>query len=179
MPILFFTFWVLLNSRITVEVAVLGLIISVAMSFFIYRVLGFSFRKELVIWARVPQLAFYLLILLKEIFKANLQIIRIVLARKIDIHPQIVYFQSPVRTDFSKILLIYSIILPPGTLVFTLDGNRYGVHTLEAELAKGINDSHLVQRIRRMEGGHLEEDTVKEDVTVATPNAVKEDVIDV
>jgi len=153
--LLFFAFWVILNSRVTLEVVLLGVALSVLMSFFVYRVLGFEFKREWRIWASLPRLFLYFLALFSEIIKANLQMLRIILSPQMDkhIHPQIVYFQSPVKTDFVKILFMYSIMLTPGTILFDLDGERFGGHAINAKTAVSFDGWDLIRRLQNLEGG--------------------------
>jgi multicomponent Na+:H+ antiporter subunit E len=156
LPLLFFAFWVILNSRITLEVIVLGVFLSALMSLFVYRVLGFDFKKELRGWAQTHRIALYMLVLLSEIIKANFLMLRIILSPKINshIHPQIVYFQSPFKSDSAKILFIYSIMLTPGTILFDLDGERFGGHSINAATAHSFDSWNLIRRLRELEGGH-------------------------
>ena len=155
MPILFFAFWVILNSRVTLEVVVLGVFISAFMSLFVYRTLGFDFKKERRLWTRAPRIAFYMLVLFSEIIKANLQMLRIILSPQMDrhIHPQIVYFPSPFKSDFAKILFTYSIMLTPGTILFDLDGERFGGHAINAKTAISFDGWDLIRRLKDLEGG--------------------------
>ena len=78
MPILFLLFWIILNSRITLEVGGIGVFVSALMAVFVYRLIGLSFKEEWQIWKQAAALFRYLLALLVEIIKANLQMIRII-----------------------------------------------------------------------------------------------------
>ena len=156
MPVLFFLFWVILNARVTLEIVVLGVLLSVLMSLFVYRILGFSFRGEWRTWARFPRIAIYLLALFVEIVRANILMLRIILSPRIDthIHPRIVYFQSPVKSDFLKILFMYSIMLTPGTILFDLNGERFGGHAINPATAVSFDGWDLIRRLKELEGGH-------------------------
>ena len=142
----------MVNARITLEVVVLGVIISAAMTFFTYRYLDVSFSREKKIWAKAGHVFVYFFVLLKEIILANIQMIRIVLKPQINIKPQIIYFKSPLRSDFAKVMLTYSIILTPGTIVFHLEDDLFGVHAIDSQLGVGINDSNFVHRLKKIEG---------------------------
>ena len=153
MPVLFLAFWIVLNSRVTLEVAAIGIFISTLMSLFVYRFVGISFDAEKKVWAKTWQLIVYLALLLREIIKANFQMIRIILSPKLEIHPQIVYFKSPVKSDFAKVMLTYSIMLTPGTVIFELEGDRFGIHAIDPTMADGINESVFVHKLKNIEGG--------------------------
>ena len=153
LPVLFLAFWIIVNARITLEVLVIGVVISVFMSLFYYRVLGASFAAERRVWAKGGKLITFALMLVREIIKANVQMIKIILSPKLNIPPQLIYFKSPVKTGFAKVLLTYSIILPPGTIVFHLDQDIVGVHAIDGTLGKDINQSEMVKLIGDIERG--------------------------
>ena len=138
------------------EVVVLGVILSALMSLFAYRALGFDWRKGWNVWASSHRLVPYLLVLFSEIIKANIQMLRIILSPRIDTHirPQIVYFQSPVKSDFVKILFMYSIMLTPGTILFDLNGERFGGHAINSKTAISFDGWDLIRRLKDLEGGY-------------------------
>jgi multicomponent Na+:H+ antiporter subunit E len=70
---------------------------------------------------------------------------------KIEISPRVVYFKSPVKLVFSKVFLMYSIALTPGTILFELEGDRFGIHAITSEAAKGINDTTFVRNLKKVE----------------------------
>ncbi|MCL2617548.1 MAG: Na+/H+ antiporter subunit E [Defluviitaleaceae bacterium] len=148
MPVLFLAFWIILNSAVTPEVLVIGVLISVVMSLFLYKMVGLSFAKEKQIWAKAWPITIYMSMLLWEIVKANIQMIKIILSPKLEIHPQIVYFQSPVKSDFAKVMLTYSIMLTPGTVIFELNGDRFGIHAIDPTMTDTINDSIFVRMLQ-------------------------------
>ena len=159
LPILFLLFWMILNGRVTVEVVAIGVFVSVIMSLFTYRVIGASLKKELMVWKKyglyfVP----YIANLISSVIKANFQMIRLILSPGAKISPQIVYFESPVKTDFAKILLTYSIMLTPGTFIFELEDGRFGVHAIEKNMTEGINDTNVVHKLKKLEGAVLKGD---------------------
>ena len=81
--------------------------------------------------------------------------IKIVLSPVIEVKPRIKYFDSPVRSDIAKVALATSINLTPGTLLVELDGNRFGVHSIDAAMLEEIDYSWiLIQKLRKIEGGH-------------------------
>ena len=152
MPILFLIFWVVLNGRVTVEVVAIGVFVCIIMSLFTYRIIGASPKKELMVWKKygtyfIP----YITMLVVSVIKANFQMIRLVLSPSAKVSPQIVYFDSPVKTDFAKMLLTYSIMLTPGTFIFELEDGRFGVHAIEKSMTEGINDTNIVHKLRRIE----------------------------
>ena len=155
MPIFFLLFWIVLNSRITLEVVIIGIFISIAMSLFTYRLVGISFKKEMEMWAALWRHVFsYGAVLIVNIIKSNLQMIKIILFRDTGERPQVVYFETPVKTDYAKIILMYSIMLTPGTVAFEAEEDRFGIHAINAAMAKDIEKSVFVRMLKKIEGGN-------------------------
>ena len=153
MPILFLLFWIILNGRVTVEVVAIGVFVSIVMSLFTYRIIGASPKKELLVWKKYgTYFALYVANLVVSVIKANFQMIRLVLSPHAKVSPQIVYFESPVKTDFARLLLTYSIMLTPGTFIFELEDGRFGVHAIEKSMTEGINDTNVVHKLKKIEG---------------------------
>jgi multicomponent Na+:H+ antiporter subunit E len=154
MPILFFIFWIALNARITVEVVVLGVIFAALASVFTYRLLGIDFKSQLTtLRQHWKHLLTYIVMIVFEVIKANVEMIRIILSPNMgNINPTIVYFQSPVKSTFSKIILCYNIALTPGTILFELEGDRIGIHTLRPSFANDILEYPIVKKLKKSEG---------------------------
>ena len=154
MFVLFFIFWIILNARITLEIAVIGILVSAVVSLLVYRFVGIGVDTEKKLWLKFFSIITYLAILVVEVVKANLQMIQLVLSPVIDIKPQIILFDSPVRSGLAQVALANSITLTPGTITFKLEDGKYGVHAIDASMGVGINDSVFVHRLRDIEGGH-------------------------
>ena len=155
MPIFFLLFWIILNSRFTLEVVIIGIFVSIAMSLFTYRLVGISFKKEMRVWAVLWRHTFaYGALLIVNMIISNLQMIKIILSRDTGERPQIVYFETPVKTDYAKIILMYSIMLTPGTVAFETEEDRFGIHAINAAMAKDIENSVFVRKLKKIEGGN-------------------------
>ena len=158
MPVLFFVFWVILNARIAAEVVVIGILVTIALSFFTYRVIGLSLSTEKKAWIRIVQVIDYLILLVYEIILANIQMIKVVLSPNIRAHlrPRIVLFDSPTRSIVSRVCHANSITITPGTIMVDLqgEGDRFGVYAINPSLLKGINNTLFVRKLLKMEGGH-------------------------
>ena len=154
MPVLFLIFWIILNSRVTLEVVIIGIFISALMALFLYRLVGISFESEKKIWSKSWHIMIFMALLIWEITKANIQMIKIILSPNLEVHPQILYFRSPVKSDFAKVLLTYSIMLTPGTVIFELEGDRFGIHAIDPAMSETIDNSIFVQMLKnKIEGG--------------------------
>ena len=154
LPVLFLFFWLILNARVTLEVVVIGVLVSVAVSFLVYRFVGLGFETEKKLWTRILSVISYLALLVIEVVKANISIIMLILSPVINIKPQIIFFDSPVRTALAQVALANSITLTPGTITIKLEDGKYGIHAIDAPMGAGINDSVFVHRLKNIEGGH-------------------------
>lgn len=90
-------------------------------------------------------------VLLVEIVKSSFAVIKIVFSKKLDIQPQIVFFEAPLKSDFLRTILANSITLTPGTITVDVDENRFCIHALDYTLAEGIEDSVFVHLLMKME----------------------------
>jgi multicomponent Na+:H+ antiporter subunit E len=154
MPLLFLIFWIVLNARLTLEVVLIGVFISALMSLFAYRVIGLSFKKELKIWKTFGRHAFvYAAMLIKGMIMSNLQMIKIILSKDTGGKARILYFPTPVKSNFAKIILMYSIMLTPGTVAFEAEEERFGIHAINERMGKNIENSVFVKKLKKIEGG--------------------------
>ena len=154
MPVLFFAFWLILNGRLTGEIVIIGLVIAVLVSVVSYRFFGASLSSERKALLKIFQIIGYLIALVGEVIKANLAMIALVLSPEIEIKPQIIYFNSPLRADLARVALANSITLTPGTITVLLEDGKFGIHTVDAPMAVGIESSKFVSRLKKIEGGH-------------------------
>lgn len=152
MILLYFVIWLTVNGRITTETVIVGAIVSAAL-----HLLSRSFPSArplpfFSVLHHIPGGLFYLLLLLVEIVKANLQVIRLVLSPVIEVEPCLVRFRTDLRTEAARVALANSITLTPGTLTVSLKGNNLLIHALDRGMARGLDESALVRQLRRMEG---------------------------
>lgn len=154
MPILFLIFWIVLNGRITPDVVVVGVAATALVSVVTYKLLGVGWQNERRVWGRISGIIGYLLILVVEVFKANIHMIVLILSPTIEIKPQLIYFKSPVRTNAAKVALANSITLTPGTITIKLDEEGFGVHAIDSESGYKVEASVFVERLKKIEGGH-------------------------
>lgn len=98
----------------------------------------------------------YTVILILEILKANIGVMRLILSPQYEVEPKLVRFRTDLKTDIARVILANSITLTPGTITVTLEGDEYVVHCLDASMAEGMDDSIFVQllhQFERKEGG--------------------------
>ena len=78
MFLFFFLIWVILNGRLTAEIAVFGLVFAGVITLFAVKALGYSMAKERLIFRNLPLILHYIGVLIAEIVKASIAVIRVI-----------------------------------------------------------------------------------------------------
>lgn len=152
MYLIFLALWIIFNGKVTLEIVLFGLVIAAALDFFVIKFMDYRPQTTLKAIRLLPQMLLYFLVLLREIFKANIQTTKLLYSAKYEVEPLLVTFRPGLKTDTARVVLANSITLTPGTITVTLEGDEFVVHCLDKELAEGIENSVFVTLLRRMEG---------------------------
>lgn len=147
----FFILWIILNAKITLEIIIIGLIISAVIFAFICKYMDYSIQKEIRMIKKIPLGIYYILSLLNEIIKANIHVIHLILSEKMEVEPQLVTVHVHLKTNLAKALLANAITLTPGTITVTLEGDEYTVHCLDKDLAEDLDHSIFVRLLEKLE----------------------------
>lgn len=151
MLFLLFFVWIILNGKVTVEICILGILISTALFCFICRFMDYSLKKELKLFRLVPLFIQYFCVLVKEIVKANVCVLKIITSPDQQPEPTLVYFDTRLETGLTRVILANSITLTPGTITVSVEENHFCVHCLDRELAEGMEDSVFVELLEKIE----------------------------
>ena len=151
MYLLFLAVWLILNGKVTWEILIFGLVISAVLFWFMCRFLDYSFRKEILLFRLTPLFIRYFWVLVKEIVKANVCVLKIIFSPELQPEPAFVYIDTNFKTGTARMLLANSITLTPGTITVSVEGDRFCVHCLVQELADGVEDSVFVELLKEME----------------------------
>ena len=152
MLLLFFAVWLIFNGRITLEITLFGIAVSALMFAFVCKFMGHSLEKERRFYKKLPLYGRYVILLLREIIKANLAVCRMIVTRKEVMEPVIVKVHTNLKTETARVLLANSITLTPGTITVSLAGQELLVHCLDKTLAEGMEDSEFVRLLEKLEG---------------------------
>ena len=152
MYLLLLIFWIILNGKISLVIVLFGGILATLMFLFMCKFMNYSIRKEKLLYKRSWFLIKYVIILIIEILKANIAVIKLVLMSRYELEPIIVTFDTKLRSKFARVLLANSITLTPGTITVNVEKSTYQVHCLDKELAEGIEKSVFVKLLEKMEG---------------------------
>lgn len=151
MYLLSFCFWLLLNGRLTLEITLVGLVLTAVMALVLYGLFDYTPATEGFVLRKLPLLLVYVVVLVWEILKANLAVCACILRKNRRVEPKLVTFRSSVKTGFGRFLLANSITLTPGTITVSVDADRLTVHCLDGEMLD-LSENGVFQRwIRRLE----------------------------
>ena len=151
MYLLLLLFWIILNGKITAEILVIGMIISAAIYWMTCKFFEYSPKSDIFLLKNSIWIIVYFVVLLIEIFKSAVTVYKRVYSRKIEIQPQMVFFDVDIKSDFLKFVLANSITLTPGTITVDVDVNHFCVHALDYEIAEGLENSVFIKILKKME----------------------------
>lgn len=106
---------------------------------------GFSLRT-------IPLWGLYIVLLLKEVVVANVQVAMIALSPRLDITPHIIQYESDLEGELLLTILANSITLTPGTMTVDIKGRMLKIHCLNEAYAAGVQRNDLEKLLLRIEG---------------------------
>ena len=151
MYIIFLLLWIMLNGQFNLEIVCFGIVIAGVLYAFVCRFLDYSPKKDLLLMRKLPYILAYILILIWEIIKANMDAIRLSLSVRNEVDPVIVRFRTDLKSRAARVALANSITLTPGTITVALEEDELIVHALDETLIEGIDESIFVRMLRKME----------------------------
>ncbi len=146
-----FVIWIVFNGKITLEIALVGIVVCLLICLFAWKFLSYDFKRELKLVKKLPVLICYFGIMVKEIFISNIIVMKMILTGK-KVHPVLYHFTTDLRHDTTRVILSHSITLTPGTITVELKDDQFVVHCLDTSLAEGMEDSSIVKILRKLEG---------------------------
>jgi len=155
MSLLIFVLFLIFAGKVTVEILIIDAVITVVFALFMHKFLDYPLKQNLVGICMLPFRIKYVAVLLSEIVKANVAVIKFIVSFKYDVEPVLVLFDSGLKTKSARVLLANSITLTPGTITAKLDGDHFVVHALDKDMAEGITESSLVREIKTLENVEL------------------------
>jgi multicomponent Na+:H+ antiporter subunit E len=94
----------------------------------------------------------YLPWLMLEIFKANVDVARIILSPSLPINPRMIRVKAGQQTDMGKVIYANSITLTPGTVSVDVEGDTILIHALTREAADGVTSGTMDDKVVAVEG---------------------------
>ena len=151
MYILLLVFWIILNGKITTEILIFGVVLAAAIFWFMCKFLDYSPKYEMFVAKNFFWIITYFVVLVIEMFKSAIAVYKRVYSKKIEIQPQMVFFDVDIESEFLRFVLANSITLTPGTITVDVDENHFCVHALDYTLAEGIESSVFIKILKIME----------------------------
>ena len=151
MFIIYFLLWVILNERLTAEIAILGAVISMALYLFTVKFMDYSPKREWAAIRKIPRALKYVFFLIKEIVLSNFHVIHFILSPRYEVEPQLVYFKTKLTNEIDRVVLANSITLTPGTITVSAEKNLMCVHCLDKSLSEGLENSTFEQKLLDLE----------------------------
>lgn len=126
-----FLFFILLNSRVTLEVVLVGIVVCALADVLACRSLGWDTKKSRRVLFLLPEILSYAVILVWEILKANAAVLRVILDPKMkELDPILFTLPSDLESDFARTVLADSITITPGTYTVAVDNGDLRIHCL-------------------------------------------------
>ena len=151
MLLLFFLIWVVFNGRLTLEIALFGIAVAVAVFAFICRFMDYSLQKERSFYKKLPLFLQYLFCLVKDIIVSNIAVSHMILTRRETMEPVLVHVHADLKTETARVMLANSITLTPGTITVAMTEDDLLVHCLDKSLSEGMEDSNFVRLLQKLE----------------------------
>lgn len=134
-------FFIILNGALTWEILLVGFILCALADLLACKVLGWNSKKSRKLLRLIPSGFCYACLVFKEIIKANIDVIRIILSHDLkEMKPAIFSIDSHLESDFSRTVLANSITITPGTYTVKTSGSRLTVHRLGDGFAFGEDE---------------------------------------
>ena len=143
--------WILFNGRLTLEIFLIGLMLSSALTWFCWKFLDYSPRMEKGAYKLFAGVLGYLWLLLCEIVKSNLAMMKYIYGGKRELKPKLVTFHTPLKSQLARNVLSNSITLTPGTITAMQEGQKLTVHCLDEAMAEGVEDQAFQQKLMKLE----------------------------
>lgn len=153
MLVAFFLLWIILCGDLTVEILIFDLIVTGAVFWFTCRFCRWSLDKEKTVLRLLWPGVQYVALLLREIVKANVAMLKILMGGRLKqrVQPLLITVQVPLKTNIAKMTLANSITLTPGTITVENRGTEYVVHCINPDFSRDVDCSAFVEALERME----------------------------
>lgn len=146
-----FTFWLIITERLEWDSLVTGVIVCAFVTFYNRDILISTSDFPRITFGRIRTLFRHAIQMLVEIWKANIQVVRIVLSRSLDFDQGLVIFTPKLTYEWNEVLFGNSITLTPGTLTLDIEEDVYTVHILDMANADSLVGWNIQDNLRRLE----------------------------
>lgn len=148
---LLLSFWILLSGDINLEIIIIGSIASIFVIFFSRALIFKNEEVSLFSFRSLYLLFIFIINIVIEIFKSNIQVAKIVLNPKLPIKPSFVKVKKNFTNDLDKVIYSNAVTLTPGTLTIDIEEDGFIIHVLTDENANGLKENIIEKSIQKWE----------------------------
>lgn len=150
MFVILLVLWLVFAGSLTVTNLILGALVCGLITLLCAKFMGYDPRRFYGGARRLPALLRYVADLLKEIVKANRDVLRCIYRRG---QPKstLVRFKSGVGSEALRVLVANSITLTPGTYTVRLEGDDFTVHALDEFFQDDIEHCGFIDMAKKLE----------------------------
>ena len=151
MFLVLFVLWWVFSGPLTVEIILVGFVLALVLEFATVKILDYRFTADLSAAVHTALWARYFRVLVVEIIKCCLSVLRLIWTPQLEVKPMLRRFRSQLVGEGNKVVLANSITLTPGTITVQVQPNHFVVHALDAKYMEGIEQSDFVKILEEME----------------------------
>ena len=142
-------FWLLMSGHYTPLILFLG---AISVGFVLYLTKRMDSFDEDTFEFKLKRRHFsYWSWLAKEIFKANLDVAKVILAPNMKLSPRMLRVPTSQSSELGTVIYANSITLTPGTVSVDIEGDEIIVHALTQELMDGLTEGDMDKRVNYLE----------------------------
>ena len=142
-------FWLLMSGHYTPLILFLG---AISVGFVLYLTKRMDSLDEDTFEFKLKRRHFsYWSWLAKEIFKANLDVAKVILAPNMKLSPRMLRVPTSQSSELGTVIYANSITLTPGTVSVDIEGDEIIVHALTQELMDGLTEGDMDKRVNYLE----------------------------
>ena len=128
--LILFVVWSAANGSLDIGVMIVGLILTLVIAVFTIRICPI-WRDSRLTPAAAVGLLLYTAVFLREVIRSNLEMLRYVYSRKLELTPGILPIRTHLTSRMGRLVLANTITLTPGTMVMEIEGDTLFVHVLD------------------------------------------------
>ena len=142
--------WLLMSGLYKTLILVFGLGSVLLVMFFMNRMTEKD-GYEVEINLKIIETFKYAFWLIFEVVKCNVAVVKLLLARKVQIAQEFVETPASIKSDLARVIFANSITLTPGTVTVETEDNHLLVHVLNLDDSTASELVNMGQRVNRLE----------------------------
>ena len=142
--------WLLMSGLYKTLILVFGLCSVLLVMFFMKR-MGEKDGYAVEINLKIIDTLKYLFWLIFEVAKCNLAVVKLLLARKVQIAQEFIEIPVSTKSDLAQVIFANSITLTPGTVTVETEDNSLLVHVLNSDNSTESELGNMGQRVSSLE----------------------------